>query len=185
MDPSKNHVTLETIIEAPNNDIDAVIKKLKRPKYSNLSERDQKTLEEWKVRHDIVITNAYKGGAVDVLDVKGYAKECEKQLNNTENYKRLQKDPAATNNDLVQNVLERFENEKLIHKNITEGLRINSLRTLRFYTQPKIHKKENPGRPVISYASCQTSKIQRNVLITIFNQLPNKFLHMLKIQVTL
>ena len=176
MDPSKNHVTLETIIEAPNNDIDAVIKKLKWPKYSNLSERDQKTLEEWKVRDDIVITNAYKGGAVVVLDVKGYAKQCEKQLNNTENYKRLQKDPAAT---------KRFENEKLIHKNITEGLRINSLRTLRFYTQPKIHKKENPGRPVISYASCQTSKIQRNVLITIFNQFPNKFLHMLKIQVTL
>ena len=58
MDPSKNHVTLETIIEAPNNDIDTVIKKLKRPKYSNLSERDQKTLEEWKVRDDIVITNA-------------------------------------------------------------------------------------------------------------------------------
>ena len=47
---------VETFAEATNNDIDTEIKKLKRPKYSNLSERVQKALEELRVRDGIVIT---------------------------------------------------------------------------------------------------------------------------------
>ena len=85
-------------IQATNNYTDAVIKKLKRPKYSNLSEKEQKALEELIVWDDIVITNTDKGGAVVILDVKDYEKEYEMQLNKTENYKCLQKDPTATNN---------------------------------------------------------------------------------------
>ena len=49
-----------------------------------------------------MITNTNKGGAVVKLDVKDYVEECERQLNNTKNYKRLQKDPIATNNELRQ-----------------------------------------------------------------------------------
>ena len=46
-------------IEATNSDTDdAIIKKLKPPKYSNLSEKEQKALEELRVRDDIVIINA-------------------------------------------------------------------------------------------------------------------------------
>ena len=45
----------------------------------------QKALEELKVRDSIIIPNAAKGGAVVMLDVKDYVKECERQLNNTEN----------------------------------------------------------------------------------------------------
>ena len=73
--------------------------------------------------------DADKGGAVAILDVKDYVKkECQKQLNNTENYKHLQKDPTATNNELVHNVIKRFEHKNLIQKNIAE-LKINSPRT--------------------------------------------------------
>ena len=68
---SRKHHTVKTFIEATNNDTDAVIKKLKRPKYSNLSEREQKALEEIKLRDDILITNADKGSVVVILDVEG------------------------------------------------------------------------------------------------------------------
>ena len=37
---------VELFIEAANNGTDAEIEKLKRPKHSNLSEREQKVLEE-------------------------------------------------------------------------------------------------------------------------------------------
>ena len=114
--PPKNHHTVETFIEATNNDIGAAIKKLKRPKYSNLSGREQKVPEEVKVRDDIVITNTDKGGAAVILDVKDYVKECQRQLNKTENYKHLEKDPTATNNKLVHSVIKGFEKEKLIYK---------------------------------------------------------------------
>ena len=55
---------VETFIEATDNDNDAENKKLKRPKYSNLSKKVKKTLEKLKVRDGILITIGDKGGAV-------------------------------------------------------------------------------------------------------------------------
>ena len=91
----------------------------------NLSEKKDKALE-LKEKDDIIVTNTDKGGAVVILDEKDHEKECKKQLNNTKNYKHLQKDPTATNNKLVYNITKRFENKKLIQTNISEGLKINS-----------------------------------------------------------
>ena len=72
------------------------------------------------------------------MDVKDYVEECERQLNNTGNYNRLQKGPTATNKKLVHSVIKRFETVKLFRKNITEGLKIYSSRNSGFYTQLKI-----------------------------------------------
>ena len=93
------------------------------------------------MRYDIALINADKGGAAVILDVKHYVKVCERQLNNTKNYKHSQNNPTATNNELVHNVIKRFEKEKLIQKDIAEGLKINYPQAPRFYTQPKIHKE--------------------------------------------
>lgn len=123
---------VESFIEATNNDIDAEIKQLKQPKYSKLSEREQKSLEDLKARDDIIITNVDNVGAVVILDGKGYVRECERQLNNTKHYRHLQQDSIVTSNKLVHNLIERFENEKLIPQNITKGLKINSPRNSRF-----------------------------------------------------
>ena len=84
----------------------------------------------------MVITNADKGGAVVILDVKNYEKQCERQLNNTENYKHLQKDPTATNNELVRKV----ENEKLAQKNIASGLKLPNFIHNQRYRKRKIQK---------------------------------------------
>ena len=83
--PSKKHHPVQTFIKATNNDIDATIKKLKQPKCSNLSEKEQKPLEEVKVRDEIIITNPDKRGAVVILDLKNYVEECERQLYNAGN----------------------------------------------------------------------------------------------------
>ena len=128
------------------------------------------------MRDVIVITNADKGGAVVILDVKDDVKQCERQLNNTKNYKRLQKDPTARNNELVHRAIKRFENEKLIQKNVAERLKINSPGTPRFYTQPNIHKEGNSGRPVSSSLNCHISKISQYVdyhLQPIVKQIPS------------
>ena len=49
----------------------------------------------------MIITNADKGGAVVIMDVKDYIRQAKRQLNNSKNYKVLAKDPTATNNDHV------------------------------------------------------------------------------------
>ena len=53
--PSKKHHPVQTFIKATNNDIDATIKKLKQPKCSNLSEKEQKPLEEVKVQKTTIV----------------------------------------------------------------------------------------------------------------------------------
>ena len=87
------------------------------------------------MRDEIIITNPDKRGAVVILDVKDYVEECERQLNNTGNYNRLQKGPTATNNELVHSVIKRFETEKLFRENIAEGLKINFPKNSRFYNR--------------------------------------------------
>ena len=111
----------------------------------------------------ILITNAYKRGTVVILDVKDYVEECERQINNTENYNRLQNGTTGANNELVHSVIKRFKTQKLFCKSIAEGLKINSPRNPRFYAQHKIYKKENPGIPVRSSITCRISKISEYV----------------------
>ena len=77
------------------------------------------------------------------MDVTNYIKQSEIELNNKEHYRQLSKDQTAVNNETVNNVIERFQKEKLITKNVAEKFKINSPRTPRFSTQSIIHKQGN------------------------------------------
>ena len=63
--------------------------KTRSSKYSNLTTKERKVMQELQSRNDIVITNAEKGGAVVILDVEDYVKEAERQLKNKENYRKI------------------------------------------------------------------------------------------------
>ena len=101
-----------------------------------------KELSEWE---DIIITKANKVGAVVIVDVKDYIKEAEWQLNNTENYSKLQEDPTGTNMKLVNDTIERLKKQKLMNEKVTEGPKRNDPKTPKFYLWLKIHKEGNPG----------------------------------------
>ena len=68
----KNHYTIETFIEAADNQINEEIAHIKPPKYSNLSKGEQKALQDLQERDDIVIVNVHKRGAVVIIDVTDY-----------------------------------------------------------------------------------------------------------------
>lgn len=70
--PSKNHLTIETFIEATNNEINGEIAHIKPREYSNLSKGKQKALQDIQGRGDIVIANVDKGGAVVIMEVTDY-----------------------------------------------------------------------------------------------------------------
>ena len=46
---------------------------------------------------------------------------------------------------------------------VTEGLKTEIPRTPKFYLRPKIHKRGNPGRPVVSSVNCHTYNISKYV----------------------
>ena len=120
-------------------------------------------MKELSEREDIIITKADKGGAVVIVDVKDYIKEAEGQLNDTENYRKLQEDPTATNMKSINDTIERFKNQKLVNQKVAEGLKKNDPKTLKFYLRPKTHKEGNPGRPVVSSVNYHTENISKYV----------------------
>ena len=79
----------------------------KRPK-DYLTKGEQKVLEALSKRDDIIITNADKGGAIVIMDIDKYISEAQRQLNDKNNYKKLQTDPTLQRNKLVNDTVERF-----------------------------------------------------------------------------
>ena len=101
-----------TYIEATQRELEKEQTKMKEKPYNNLTINERTSMKELSEREDIIITKTDKGGAVVVVDVKDYIKEAERQLNNTENYRKLQEDPTATNMKLVNDTIERFKKQK-------------------------------------------------------------------------
>ena len=94
-------------------------KKKLKTKYSNLTMKERKAMQELQSRKGIVITDADKGGAIVILDVEDYVKEAERQLNNKENYRKINYDPTTVNNETIHKVISRFQKENLPSKNIS------------------------------------------------------------------
>ena len=97
------------------------------------------------------------------MDVNDYIREAKRQLNEPRNYKFLAKDLTTTNNNLINETIDRFTKEQLINDNIANGLKNPSPKTPQFYISPKIHKEGNPGRPVVSSINCHTANISKYV----------------------
>ena len=81
-----------------------------------------------------------------ILDVEEFIKEVERQLHNTENYKRLNHNPTTTNNDTLYKIIKTFHKKNLINKNMGKGPKIESPKSLYFYLNLKLHKVGVPGR---------------------------------------
>lgn len=131
--------------------------------HKNLTKEEEKALKDLMKRNDIIICNADKGGAVVILDVKDYIEEAERQISDEHFYKKLSSDPTELHTALVNNAIDNLKNRNLISHKLAEGLKVSNPRTPLLYLLPKIHKPNNPGRPVVSSVSCHTEKISHFV----------------------
>ena len=66
--------------------------KMKEKPYNNLTKNERTSMKKLSREEDIIITTVDKGGAVVIVDVQGYIKEAERQLNNIKNYRKLQEE---------------------------------------------------------------------------------------------
>ena len=77
---------------------------------------------------------------------------------------------------MVNQTIEKFKNEKLLHQKIADGLTVTNPKTPKFYISPKIHQPNNTGRPVINLIEWHTPEISRLVhyyLQTMVKQIPS------------
>ena len=174
--PPNNHHIINTYVEAVKKDIEQSKTVTPRKLRSNLSKDERVALKDLSKREDIIITNADKGGAEVAMDINDYIREAKRQLNDSKNYRVLAIDPTTTNNDLVNQTIDRFTKDQLINENIANGLKNPSRRPPQFYISPKIHKEGNPGRSVVSSINCRTANISKHVdyhLQPIVKQIPS------------
>ena len=120
---------------------------LKVPGCSNLSKRK-----------DIFVKAADKGGALVVWRADLYQKEALRQLSDTSFYAKVEKDLTSTNQQIVKSTI----NDLIVKQELpvtATYLGIKTPRTSCIYFLPKIHKLNNPGRPIVSACSCPTKLI--------------------------
>lgn len=126
----------------------------------NLTKEEREALANLRKRNDIIIKKADKGGAVVVQDKADYITEGYRQLNDTNDYYiKLDHDPTQENEQIVNRCIERLLRAGEINEKIANLLIASKSRTPILYLLPKIHKANNPGRPVVSSVGCHTEKI--------------------------
>ena len=153
----------ETFIEEFKNELqkEEHIKK-KLPK-KNLTKNETEALKDQSIRNDIIITKADKGGAPVLIDVNDYVHETNQQFNNKEFYKEIPDDPTELNRKKSEQCIKELKSARLLDEKIATKLEVQEAKTLTSIMFPKIHKPENPGRPVISFINCHTTSISQYV----------------------
>ena len=132
----------------------------------NISLDEVKALRELKNTKHIVIKPADKGSAVVILSREQYILEVERQLNDSEYYKQLDKPIYMDTVPMVTKIIDTLKRKKFINSKQRQYL-IGNLqpRERRFYILPKIHKSPEkwtipyeipPGRPIVSDCGSET-----------------------------
>ena len=106
---------------------------------------------------------ADKGDVAVILDMKDHINETSRQLNYTNNYKQLDFNPTELHIEKIKSEINNLKNENLLTLKTANSLLEEKIKTPDFHLLPKIHKANNPGRPVISSINCHTSRISEFV----------------------
>ncbi|KAJ1088372.1 hypothetical protein NDU88_001529 [Pleurodeles waltl] len=143
--------------------------------FDNITREERQALYHLQQRTDVIIKPADKGGAVVAMKVCDYIEEGMRQLMDTNTYKPLETDPTEDLNKEMKNMVAKYRTLNLIDD--TADILVHPKpRPGRFYMLPKIHKMNNPGRPIISGNDTATERLSLFVdlhLQPIVQQLPS------------
>ena len=103
-----------------------------------------------------------------------YIQEANRQLSDNRFYQRLDADPIQQDQKIVKNTIKDMIASCELPPT-AKHLVVTTPRTSRFYMLPKIHKPNNPGRPIVSACCCPTENISAyldEVMAPFVKQLP-------------
>ena len=137
---------------------DTINHKNKKHKH-NITLAESTAIKNLRQNPNIIIKPADKGGAIVIQNRHDYLKEAYRQLSDTSTYTKLGKDPTKKTNAQITQLLKQWEKRNLLDSNTVNGLINRHPSTATLYLLPKIHKKDVPGRPIISAVGSPTEKI--------------------------
>ena len=111
-----------------------------------------------------MIKPADNGGNIVIMNKQDYIQEGLRQLSDSNHYEILQEDPTQNHNNQIYQVLQQATNLNIIDDKMKKKTLCNKApRTPNFYRLPKIHKPNNPGRPIVNGIGSITQKISAYV----------------------
>ncbi|XP_076455795.1 uncharacterized protein LOC143290328 [Babylonia areolata] len=143
-------------------------------KYSNLSTAEHKALTELRKRTDIVVKPADKGGAITVWHRDLYVEEAKRQLDDWDSYREIPKSTTKSDNTLIRKTIKSALDKGHLSTEAAYAI-YSEPKESNFYLLPKIHKTNNPGRPIVSVCACPTvivSDVLDKILQPIVTTLP-------------
>jgi hypothetical protein len=129
--------------------------------HSNISLKDLKEIQDLSKNPDLTIKKADKGNSIVIMDTVDYLHEGFRQLSDTNFYQKMEEDLTTIHEGQVNRIIHELFVQKLITKKTKNFLWAKNCRTARFYLLPKIHKKNIPGRPIVSATGCPTEKLSQ------------------------
>ena len=87
--------------------------------------------------------------------------EINRQLNDTNNYEQFNLDPTDLHTEKIKSEINNLKYENLLTSKTANSLLEGKKQTPEFHLLPKMHKANNPGRPVISSVNCHTNRISK------------------------
>ena len=131
-------------------------------------------LENLKRKH-LIVKAANKGGTLVVWRANLYQKEALQQLSDTSFYAKVDQDLTSTNQQILWSTINDLIAKEESPPAATNVI-ITNPRTSCIYFLPKIHKPNNPGRPIVSGCSCPTELISSyldKIMAPIVRSLPS------------
>ena len=101
------------------------------------------------------------------MDRDHYISEAERQLGDSTYYKLLDHDPTPEFAKEVSEAINEMHDEGHISEKNWNYLLIDQPKAGRFYLLPKIHKADNPGRPIVSANGHPTEKISEFLFVCV------------------
>ena len=142
---------------------------LTRADQDNITEAEWKALQKLSRDTSVVIKPADKGSNVVIMDRPAYIKEAMRQLNNEDDYKRLEAPIYLESIPMFRDILQKLQQGGYLRKGELEFLSGSDIpRPRHIYFLPKIHKKKSawpvpdrmpPGRPICSDCNSESYHI--------------------------
>ena len=138
-----------------------LLRKAKLPK-SNLTKVQRGTLKYLRAMDDVIILPADKGSATVVMSKEDYDRKVMALLN-TPTYRRLPRDPTASQESKISRTLHKLKTEKKLPLRVYDKLRPSGSQPPRIYGLPKIHKPDVPLRPMVSCINSPTYRVSQHI----------------------
>jgi hypothetical protein len=116
-------------------------------------------MKELKEEQSLIIKPADKGGCIVLMNKVDYIAEGNRQLQNLQHYRKLNHNPTEQYNKEINTIINQACQNNVINTKTKTHLITKFPRTPNFYLLPKIHKQNNPGRPIVNSIQSPTEKI--------------------------